>query len=175
MKAPRPSKFAEPISARRRTTIAAATVMLASLATLVPFVAPLPLLPPCGLLMLLGWRLRSPDVLPVWGAAPLGLFDDLFSGQPFGSAMALWTLALISIDIIDNRLVWRDFWQDWLIAGGGIATFLVVSRLAGTPIDGSAEPLAHPWAGRMDSSLLRGLGFRPSVPTIWDAAAHGIL
>ena len=48
-------------------------------------------------------------------------------------------------------------------------------RLAGSPIEGSAEPLANPWAGRMDSSFLRSLGFRPSVPTIWQAAADGIL
>lgn len=48
-------------------------------------------------------------------------------------------------------------------------------RLAGSPIEGSAAPLANPWAGRMDSSLLRRLGFRPSVPTIWGAAAEEIL
>jgi nucleoside-diphosphate-sugar epimerase len=54
-------------------------------------------------------------------------------------------------------------------------TVLEMARLAGTEIAGSAEPLANPWAGRMDSSFLRSLGFRPSVPTIWEAAAHGIL
>jgi rod shape-determining protein MreD len=131
---PRPSKFGEPISARHRSLIAAATVMAASLLTLVPVVATLPLLPPFGLLLLLAWRLRGPDILPVWAAAPLGLFDDLFSGQPLGSAMSLWTLALIAIDVIDGRLVWRDFWQDWLIAGGAVSAFLIGSRLAGTPI-----------------------------------------
>jgi nucleoside-diphosphate-sugar epimerase len=50
-----------------------------------------------------------------------------------------------------------------------------MARLAGAPIEGSAEPLTNPWAGRMDSSFLRGMGFRPSVPTIWEAAAAGIL
>ena len=54
-------------------------------------------------------------------------------------------------------------------------TVLEMTALAGAPIDGSAEPLTNPWAGRMDSSFLRGLGFRPSVPTIWQAAADGIL
>jgi hypothetical protein len=54
-------------------------------------------------------------------------------------------------------------------------TVFDMARLAGAPIEGSAEPLANPWAGRMDSSLLRGLGFRPSVPTIWEAAAGDIL
>lgn len=54
-------------------------------------------------------------------------------------------------------------------------TVFDMARLAGAPIDGSAEPLANPWSGRMDSSLLRETGFRPSVPTIWEAAANGIL
>ena len=49
---------------------------------------------------------------------PLGLFDDLVSGQPLGSAMLLWTLCFLAIDVLEQRLVWRDFWQDWLIAVG---------------------------------------------------------
>ena len=47
--------------------------------------------------------------------------------------------------------------------------------LAGEPVAGSAEPLVDPWAGRMDSTLLRDLGFRPTVPTIQEAARLGIL
>ena len=61
------------------------------------------------------------------------------------------------------------------VADDAPVTVFDMCRLAGSPIDGSAEPLANPWSGRMDSSLLRELGFRPSVPTIWDAAAQGIL
>lgn len=139
MRAPRPSKFAEPVTPRRRTTVAALTVMAASLITLLPVVAAIPFLPPFGLLVLLAWRLRDPEVLPVWGAAPLGLFDDLFSGQPLGSAMSLWTLSMIAIDVIDSRLVWREFRQDWLIAGGAVAAFLIGSRLAGTPLSAHVD------------------------------------
>ncbi len=54
-------------------------------------------------------------------------------------------------------------------------TVLEMAMIAGQPIEGSSEPLTHPWGGRMDSSRLRSLGFRPSVPTIWHAAATGIL
>jgi nucleoside-diphosphate-sugar epimerase len=54
-------------------------------------------------------------------------------------------------------------------------TVYEMALLGGSSIDGSAEPLTDPWAGRMDSSLLRGMGFRPSIPTIWQAAADGIL
>ncbi len=54
-------------------------------------------------------------------------------------------------------------------------TVFEMALLAGEPIGGSAEPLVNPWSGRMDSTLLRGLGFRPTVPTIYGAAADGIL
>ncbi len=54
-------------------------------------------------------------------------------------------------------------------------TVFEMALLAGEPIEGSAEPLVNPWSGRMDSSLLRELGFRPTVPTIQGAAAAGIL
>lgn len=135
MKPPvRPSKFGEPISARHRTIAAALVVMAGSLIPIVPVVSGVPWLPPFGLLLLLGWRLRSPDVLPVWAGAPLGLWDDLLSGQPLGCAMSLWTLAMVALDMIDHRLVWRAFWQDWLIAGGVVAVFLFAARLASTPI-----------------------------------------
>lgn len=50
-----------------------------------------------------------------------------------------------------------------------------MAELAGDPIAGSDAPLENPWAGRMDGSLARDLGFRPAVPTIRIAAAEGIL
>lgn len=134
MRPPRPSKFGEPVSERRRSWIAAATVVLGSLTVLVPVVATLPLLPPFGLLVLLAWRLRNQAILPVWAGLPLGLFDDLVSGQSLGSAMALWTAAIVMIDIVDSRLVWRDFWQDWVLAGACIAGTLILQRLVAAPL-----------------------------------------
>ena len=110
------------------------TVIVGSLLTLWPFVATFPMLPPFGLLMLLGWRLRLPEVFPIWGALPLGLFDDVVSGQPLGSAMLLWTLCFFVIDTIDARLVFRDFWQDWLIAAGAIGFCLIAGRLFAAPL-----------------------------------------
>jgi UDP-glucose 4-epimerase len=50
-----------------------------------------------------------------------------------------------------------------------------LARYAGAPIDGSAEPLANPWSGRMDGTLARELGFEPTVPTIHAAARERIL
>jgi nucleoside-diphosphate-sugar epimerase len=54
-------------------------------------------------------------------------------------------------------------------------TVFEMASLAGQPIEGSAEPLANPWSGRMDGTLIRQLGFSPSVPTIQAAARDGIL
>jgi rod shape-determining protein MreD len=51
-----------------------------------------------------------------------------------GSAILLWQLCFIGIDLIDHRLVFRDFWQDWLIAAGSIAFCLIAGRLVATPL-----------------------------------------
>lgn len=114
---------------RRATRRVVLSILAGSLVTLVPVVASVPFLPPFGLLMLLGWRLLRADALPVWAAAPLGLFDDLVSGQPIGSAMLLWQLCTLGIDLLDTRLLARDFWQDWLLAGAAVAFCLITGRL----------------------------------------------
>ena len=140
-----------------------ACVIAGSLVTTLPFIAPAPVLPPCGLLMLLAWRLLSRFALRPWAAAPLGFIDDLLSGQPLGSAVLLWSLALLLIDLIEQRLVFRDFWQDWVIATGLIAFCLVGGRFLATPlsapIDGAvavqvaASALLFPVATRIVALL----------------------
>ena len=110
------------------------SVILASSLTLWPFIASFPFLPPFGLLMLLGWRLTKPESLPIWAPLPLGLFDDLVSGQPLGNAMLFWTLCFFMVDLIDQRVVYRDFWQDWLIAAGSIGFCLIMGRFVATPL-----------------------------------------
>jgi rod shape-determining protein MreD len=99
---------------------------------LVPVVATAPFVPPFGLMMLLAWRLLRPELWPAWAGLPLGLFDDLITGHAIGSSMALWTILLLVLDIIDAHLVWRDFLVDWLI--GGLLLLLVI--LAGNLIAG---------------------------------------
>jgi UDP-glucose 4-epimerase len=54
-------------------------------------------------------------------------------------------------------------------------TLYEMARLVGSPIEPSAEPLTDPWMGRMDGSRLRALGFRPTVPTVYQAMQQGIL
>jgi rod shape-determining protein MreD len=108
--------------------------MVGSCVTLWPTVATFPFLPPIGLLMLLSWRLIRADALPVWAPLALGLFDDLLSGQPFGLGITTWTLCFFTIDLIDARLMFRDFWQNWLIAAGAVAFCLMVGRFAAVPL-----------------------------------------
>ncbi len=131
--------FAAPLPAGRARAIPWMTVMAGSLVTIVPVVASLPLLPPMGLLMLLAWRLAARFALRPWAAAPLGLFDDLVSGQPLGSAILLWSLCFIILDLIEQRVVFRDFWLDWLIASGAIAGCLAAGRLIALPIGAQVD------------------------------------
>jgi rod shape-determining protein MreD len=105
-----------------------ASVMLGSISTILPLVATAPVLPPFGLLMMLAWRLLHRTLWPVWAALPLGLFDDMFSGQPLGSAAFLWTLVFLVIDLFDRRMMWRDYWQDWGI-GAGLITGVLTGEL----------------------------------------------
>jgi nucleoside-diphosphate-sugar epimerase len=69
--------------------------------------------------------------------------------------------------VMDHRIV--------NITDDAPVTVYEMAAYAGNPIEGSAEPLTNPWAGRMDGSLARELGFSPTVPTIHAAAREGIL
>lgn len=131
--------FEEPLGRGRARLLPWATVMVGSLVTILPWGATLPLLPPVGLLLLLSWRLLAPLSLRVWAPALLGLFDDLLSGQPLGSAMLLWTLAYFLVEAIDARSGVRDFKQSWVIAALAIAFVLLGGRLAATPLDAHVD------------------------------------
>lgn len=88
--------------------------------------------------MLLAWRLVRPGLLPVWAGLPLGLFDDLLSGQPFGFAILFWSAALLAIEAIKSRWPWRAFWQDWFTAG----LLSIVYIIAGWLLSGGEPTLA---------------------------------
>ena len=105
------------------------TVLLASAVALLPIYYNAPLLPPLGNMTLLSWRLLRSDIWPVWIGAPLGLFDDLATGEPIGSAVALWTLSLVVLDLIDRRVVWRGLWLDWVISACMLAAYLPLAGL----------------------------------------------
>lgn len=120
--------------------IPATSVLLGSLTPLLPSISLYPMAPPLGLLMLLGWRTLVRDLWPAWVALPLGLFDDLFSGQPIGSAMLLWTLIFLTLDIFDRWMMWRDYRQDWAISSVLIALVMILS-LGISNMAGGATPV----------------------------------
>ncbi len=101
------------------------SILLGSLFPIFFVATAVPLVPPLGFMMLVSWRLVRPGILPIWAGFPLGLFDDLFSGHPFGSAILLWSLAMIAIELIEARFPWRGFLQDWLTGGFVMVVFLV--------------------------------------------------
>lgn len=111
------------------------STVAASLGALLPVAAAVPLLPPFGFLVLVGWRLRRPELWPAWVGLPLGLADDLVTGSPLGSAMVLWTLALIAVDAVDHRILFRERHEDWALAaaliGGEALGGWALARLAG--------------------------------------------
>lgn len=114
------------------------SVLLGSLLPMFFIATALPLVPPAGYLMLIAWRLVRPGLFPVWAGLPLGFFDDLFSGQPMGSGVLLWSLTMVALELLDRRIPWRSFPQDWAAAslallGYILAAFLLSGAPPGTP------------------------------------------
>jgi len=125
----------------RALTVPLVSTLLGSATSLLPVIATAPLLPPFGLMIFLGWRVLRPEMWAAWIALPLGLADDLLSGHFLGTSMALWTVALLVLDWIDNVFVWRDYWMEWLIASGGIILITVASWALSQPPSSHARLL----------------------------------
>ena len=119
-------------------------VMFGSLLPQLPIASAIAMVPPLGFLMLIAWRLVRPGLLPVWAGFPLGAFDDLFSGQPFGSAILLWSLTMLGIELLEYRFPWRGFVQDWLVAAFVISAYLLAAAMVS--------------GGRISGHTLIGLG-----------------
>jgi len=111
-----------------------ASIVLASAVAFAPVIASAPVVPPLAFMMLLAWRTLRPGLLPVWAGLPLGAIDDLYSGQPFGSAVTIWSLAMLAMEAVDQRFLWRGFAEDWLAAGllltGGLLLGAIVAGIA---------------------------------------------
>ena len=105
------------------------TIMLGSLTPWLPVIAPAPVLPPFGYMLLLAWRLLRPGLLPLWAGLPLGLFDDLYSGQPLGSGILLFSLTLLAIELIELRFPWRTFLLYWLTASAMLVAYIAFAAL----------------------------------------------
>ena len=127
-------RLGEPASLWRMRIVPIASVMIASaLPLMLPMVASSPVLPPLGLLFFLCWQLLRIEMWPVWIGLPLGLWDDLFSGAPIGTAIALWTFASIAIHYFSQRIYWRGFFHDWAIAALLVAAIQSFAALIAHP------------------------------------------
>ena len=102
-------------------------ILLFSMTPVLPIIASSPVMPPLGFIAFLAWLMYRPGFLPFWAGIPLGLFDDLFSGQPVGSAVLLWSVTMLATEIVEARLPWRGFVQDWLTAGIILTVYLVAA------------------------------------------------
>lgn len=118
------------------------TVMAGSLVPALPFIASAPLMMPLGFMLFLAWRQVRPGLLPVWSGLPLGLFDDIYSGQPIGSGIVLFSLAAIAGDMIDVRVPWRGFVLDWLVASAALLLFLLLGLQFANWAGGDTTPFA---------------------------------
>lgn len=105
------------------------TIMLGSLFPVLFMADVMPVIPPLGFLFLICWRIMRPGLLPLWVGVPLGAFDDLFSGQLFGSAVLLWSLTMIALELIEARFPWRGFFQDWFTASLAIILYILVAMV----------------------------------------------
>lgn len=122
-----------------------ASIMLASMVTFSPIIASAPVLPPLSFMILLAWRMLRPTLLPIWVGLPLGAWDDLYSGQPFGSGIVLWSAAMLAMEVIDARFLWRGFVQDWLAGSALLAGYLLLAAgfaglAAGYPLPMTVGP-----------------------------------
>jgi rod shape-determining protein MreD len=96
--------------------IPAVSVVAASMLSTLPIVSTSGWYPEFGFLALIAWRLLRSDPWPAWWAAPLGLANDLITGAPIGLSVALWTVTMILLDLVDRRTIWRDYWIEWALA-----------------------------------------------------------
>lgn len=115
------------ISPWRARTVPYVSILLGSLLPIWALADVMPFVPPLGFLVFLSWRIMRPGLLPLWVGLPLGAFDDLFSGQPIGSAIFLWSLTMIGLELIETRFPWRGFWQDWFTAGLAILLYIAAA------------------------------------------------
>lgn len=105
------------------------SILLGSLAPLLPVIAPAPVVPPFAFIMLVAWQLVRPGILPLWAGLPLGLFDDLYSGQPIGSAVVLFSCALLATDLFEGRFPYRNFLLNWFNAAVLITIYVTLGTV----------------------------------------------
>ena len=144
--------------------VPAASVIFATVLATLPLIVQNGWFPDFGFLALIAWRLFRADVWPSWWAAPLGLINDLVTGNPLGLSVAVWTASMLLLDLLDRRTIWRDYWIEWALASVLIlfseaAQWQVATWMdAGMPFTSMLPPLlisvaAFPVVARIVASL----------------------
>jgi rod shape-determining protein MreD len=100
----------------RRRYIPILSVVAASMINILPIVVTAPVVPDFAFMVLIAWRLLRPEMWSATTALWLGLLNDLVAGHPVGQSVALWAGTFLIMDAVDSRVVWRDYWMDWLFA-----------------------------------------------------------
>jgi rod shape-determining protein MreD len=106
----------------------------------IALIASQPILPPVGFMIFVAWLQLRPGIFPLWAGLPLGLFDDLYAGQPLGSGVLLYSFAGIALDAVESRFPWRAFMTDWLVASGLIVAYLFLG-LVFANLTGASTPI----------------------------------
>ena len=150
----------------RRKYVPIVSTIIACLTVLLPIVATAPLVPDFAFLVLIAWRLLRTEMWSATTALPLGLFNDLVAGHPLGQSMALWTITFLALDLLDSRMLFRDYWMDWFFAALAIAFYVIggwlIGGMMGSTIDLTvllpqlgASILAFPLVARLVLALDR--------------------
>ena len=140
-------------SPARQAWTAPISIVAASLLNWLPIVAESGWLPNFGLVTLIAWRLLRPDLIAPTTALPLGLVHDLVTGMPLGLSMSLWPALLLLLDLTDTRLMWRDYWLEWLLACVALALGALADWKV-ADLQGARVPLANIWPGVAVSALI---------------------
>lgn len=123
----------------RRRYVPIGSTLAASLLTLLPVVVSSPIVPDFAFLTLIAWRLLRPEMWAATTALPLGLLNDLLAGHPLGQSMALWTIVFLAFDLLDSRVLFRDYWMDWFFASLAILFYIWGGWLIGRLMGSTAE------------------------------------
>jgi len=123
----------------RRKYVPIVSTVFACMLVLLPIIVSSPIVPDFAFLVLIAWRLLRPELWSATIALPLGLFNDLVAGHPLGQSMALWTITFLAFDILDSRLLFRDYWMDWFFASLAIVGYVFAGWWIGRMMGNTAE------------------------------------
>jgi rod shape-determining protein MreD len=108
----------------RRNYVPIGSTIIACSLVILPVVVSSPIVPDFAFLVLIAWRLLRPEMWAATIALPLGFYNDLIAGHPIGQSMALWTLTFLAFDLLDSRVLFRDYWMDWFFASLAILFYI---------------------------------------------------